>query len=232
MTFDSGGNIVLKKPVTVIEDFLLARVHMFRAVYYHKTINAFDALIERIYRLLIETGLLVNPAEVVKSGDETELAALDDYSVYQAMVNYARMKKRDYLSTLIEMFLSKRSLTLACDETCFSQKPGIQPLGYSKIVSLMENPELMSELVKEAEKLSGEDISEEWIIPFVSPKILSVVPEETPFVVAKEGRKVRLSDEETFALAKLVGVELYDAKIYTRKGLGRAVNDAFQRILT
>ena len=42
------------KAIQAVESFYIARLHMYRAVYYHKTITSYQLLLGTIYRLMIE----------------------------------------------------------------------------------------------------------------------------------------------------------------------------------
>lgn len=56
LELDEEGNIaVLQKAVQAAESFYIARLHMYRSVYYHKTIASYQLLIQEIYNLMSET---------------------------------------------------------------------------------------------------------------------------------------------------------------------------------
>lgn len=54
LTLDEEGYVAVpQKSVQAAESFYIARLHMYRSVYYHKTIAAYQLLIQDIYKLMI-----------------------------------------------------------------------------------------------------------------------------------------------------------------------------------
>jgi len=228
LRFDSEGDAIVTKAGPVIENLLIARLHMFRSVYYHKTINAFDAMIARIFQLLVERDFLPDPAQLLGSEDPAELASFDDHLIWTAMVECERSHNDDFLTSIVRMFLTREHLALACSEVHYSTREQGLPEGCAKVVALKNSNRMMDALVERASRISGTDISREWIFPFVSPKRISIIPEDTPLRIEKNGEKIRLEEEDSLFLPRLGSVILTDTKIYTKPGLEQFVKQAFE----
>ncbi len=55
LTLDNEGYVAVpQKAVQAVESFYIARLHMYRSVYYHKTIASYQLLIQEIYKLMAE----------------------------------------------------------------------------------------------------------------------------------------------------------------------------------
>ena len=53
---------------------MLGLYHMFQAVYTHKVVIALELMIEKIYTLLVEQGVIIHPSEILKADDEIKLS--------------------------------------------------------------------------------------------------------------------------------------------------------------
>jgi len=220
MTFDSQGNIVFEKPGPVIEDFLLARYHMFQAVYYHKVIIAFNLLVEKIFELLVANDIIPHPKEIVKSDDEWIQAMFDDDYIWQSMHRYSAKNKSDLLSELIRMVLGRDPLSLAVQEAQPAEK-GTRPTGYYKIKALKH----ISEAKKKFADLSR--VPEEWIFPFVAPKVISLLPDESPVFIKRDEKSIPIEDDASLIFKKMSGSSFYDARLYTKSDCKENLKQAY-----
>jgi hypothetical protein len=220
MEFDDQGNIVFEKPGPVIEDFLFARYHMFQAVYYHKVIVAFNLLVERIYALLVNGNIIPNPHEILQSKDESILAGFDDDCIWQSMRQCSTKKENGFLSELARMVLRRDPLALAVHEFHTAEKE-TEPTGYHKINVLKRIPEIRKTLAAKAE------LSEEWVFPWLAPKVISLLPDESPVLIRRDDQLIPIEDDSASIFKKMSGTSFYDARLYSRTDMKEKLKNAY-----
>ncbi|MCX8184556.1 MAG: HD domain-containing protein [Sulfolobales archaeon] len=99
LTPGSSGMTVPLKALNALESFYIARLHMYKAVYYHKTITGYQILLRNIYSELLRYGELrdvlepyVSPQGILNAIREGYYYLWDDYLV-SGLLNYALSKK-------------------------------------------------------------------------------------------------------------------------------------------
>jgi len=118
LVLDTDGYIAVPyKAVQAAESFYIARLHMYRSVYYHKTIASYQLLIQEIYRLMIkdkETRELLkpftDPQSIKKAIRDGLLYLWDDFFV-GGLMNVAINKGigSEGLRELIRLYLRRES---------------------------------------------------------------------------------------------------------------------------
>jgi hypothetical protein len=181
---------VFEKAGPVIENFLFARYHMFQAVYYHHAIVAFNLLIEKIYELLVKSEVIPHPVEILKSNDESVLAMFDDDYLWQKMLQCSTKKNGDLLSELARMVLTRNPLALAVHEFHTAEKD-TKPTGYSKINILKRFQETKKALADKAR------LPEEWLFPWLAPKVISLLPDESPVLIRRGDQLVSIEADSS-----------------------------------
>jgi len=212
MKFDSQGNIVFEKPGPAVENFLLARYHMFQAVYYHHAIVAFNLLIERIYELLVNEKVIPHPSEILGSDDESYLAMFDDDFVWQSMRQCSTKKDGGLLTELAKMVLRRDPLTLVVHEFQTAEKD-TRPVGYEKINIVKRFPESKKTLATNA------GLPEEWIFPWLAPKVISLLPDESPVFIRRDNKLIPIEDDASSIVKRMSGSSFYDARLYSRSDM-------------
>ncbi len=199
------GRIVFDKDEEVVENFLLGRYHMYRSVYHHKTVVAFYAMMERIFRGLVDEGFIVHPEDLLKHADEQSIAAYDDHMVYAAMHAYSGTGGDAQLRELVRMFLGRKPLSAAF----INPVPGVRdPSRANLLVRGMEYDDRKIESF--AQKA---DVPAEWIFP-VYLRDLGLVDDKTPIFIRDCG-SMRSVQGGRGLVMHMVGKErLYDARIY------------------
>jgi hypothetical protein len=220
MNFNSQGDIVFEKPGPVIENFLFARYHMFQAVYYHHAIVAFNLLIERIYELLVEKGAIPHPREILQSNDESLLAAFDDDYVWRAMRVCSTKRDEGLVSELAGMVLRRDPLALAVREFHTAEKE-TKPTGYHRINVVKRFPETRKALAAKA------GLPEEWIFPWLAPKVISLLPDETSVLIRRDDQLIRIEDDSSSIFGKMSGYSFYDARLYSRTDVRETLKKAY-----
>ncbi len=207
---DKGKNptrlIVTRKGTQAIEDFLLGRYHMFQSVYYHKTVVAFELMLDRIVEDLIGHKTLPSLESLMKriQSDEHWFANYDDAYVWNVMKiakNLTPVTKE-----LIRMLFSRESLKMA------DEKLTLAPAAI---------PEAMEALAKDdlSRWLSGPSgVSESWIFYKQQPPttFLEVEDDETVHVETSNGKTIRIIDDPTSIIKKLSDSQFRAYRIYTK----------------
>lgn len=107
MDYDDEGLCFQEKGITAVENFLLARYHMYEAIYNHKTVVAFRLLLERIHQMLVEKGN-------VYDGDAVQSLNPNEWNSYTDGYLLHQMKDActgaTILSEMIEDFFHRRPL--------------------------------------------------------------------------------------------------------------------------
>ena len=209
LSFDAQGTIVFEKPGPVIENFLLARYHMFQAVYYHKTVLAFNVMMEKIYEQLVEAGEIVHPKDITTSTDEWMLARFDDDCVWQAMHHYLSLKKGDYTSVLIEAIFRRDPLALPIP-VALPADQGTEPAEYNKVRVLKHFDQKRKELAK----CCG--VPQEWILPCLTPKPISMLPDDVSVLIKHDNNPVNIQDDSALIFKRLGPIKFYVAGIYCK----------------
>ena len=129
LTVDDEGNLcILVKGLQAIENLYLARLHMYQAVYYHKTIIAYEVLLRRIFERLVdeleELRTLNNINNLKKYLLSEDYVYWDDYWVHSKLYNMLKSKTVDEeTKRMIKLFLDRKGLKLVADFSKFSNKP-------------------------------------------------------------------------------------------------------------
>ncbi len=128
---DDGRLAVPAKAVHAVESFYIARLQMYRTVYYHKTITGYQLLMETIYELIARDAEIshlldpyTTPEGIMRSVREGTFFAWDDYYI-GGLLNYivAHGLGSKELRELASMYLSRRGYRAVMNETYFADTP-------------------------------------------------------------------------------------------------------------
>ena len=125
--------VIREKGKQAIENFLIARYHMFQTLYFHKTVAAFELMLNKICFELIGT-TLPTWNEIKKMSIE-DFRDYDDHSVWQQIKQSS--KGKGITSELSRMLINRTPLKLAHEITQLSEHA---PNGI--IDSLMEEEDI------------------------------------------------------------------------------------------
>ena len=223
MSFDNEGNIIFEKGGPVIENFLLGRYHMFQAVYTHKVVIAFEQMIEKIYELFVNEGEVDHPSGILESEDESMLSRFDDDYIWQTMNSYHQKKKSGFLAELVDAVLIRKPIVLSVQKAS-SEKKGKQPDDWRRVLLVKEDKNKKDELASKA------GIESQWLFPYTPKKPISVIPDDTPILIKKQHENIPLDEDTSLAIHKLVDLDFYDARIYTKREYETKVKDAFDEL--
>jgi len=121
ITIDNEGNLAIReKGIQAIENFYIARMHMYQSVYYHKTIVGYELLLSIIYRRLIEEVLELrsfrSPTYLRELIRDEKIRYWHDGWLVGKMISALNSKDvSDLTKQLIDMFLSRRGYKVVID---------------------------------------------------------------------------------------------------------------------
>lgn len=129
LVVDGDGNLaILDKGVDALENFYMARMHMYKAVYYHKTLVGYELMLRKIYELLCkyydDPLLFKSREDIVKAIRTNEIALWNDDFIIGTMVRVYRDRNAPKdLKELIEAFFFRKGYKVLVERSKFSNVP-------------------------------------------------------------------------------------------------------------
>lgn len=130
LVVDGDGNIaVLDKGIDAVDNFYLARMHMYKAVYYHKTLVGYELILRKIYEHLCEYYqeeplLFRSLKDIVKAIRGGDIIYWNDDWLLGLMINaYRSTRTLKELKELIDAFFRRKGYKVIIDISNFSNKP-------------------------------------------------------------------------------------------------------------
>uniref|UniRef100_A0A7C4BBW8 HD domain-containing protein n=1 Tax=Ignisphaera aggregans TaxID=334771 RepID=A0A7C4BBW8_9CREN len=178
LVIDGDGNLaILDKGIDALENFYLARLHMYRAVYYHKTVVGYETLLGRIYEMLCQhysdTLLPKSVNDIKKLIADGDIALWHDDWLMGYIINlYRNASTQQKLKELIEAFLFRKGYKVLLDMSKFSDHPldieEDKDVGYLKTIA----KDLERNLSSHELALFIDDIRIVEEDPHVTPKVI------------------------------------------------------------
>lgn len=226
LTIDDYGYVAVPaKSVQAIESFYIARLHMYRAVYYHKTITAYQLLMSKIYELMCEDPIISNylqpftdPKGIKESIAKGTFYLWDDYLVSGVMINILRNNEgSELIRTLINAYINRRGYRVVYEELKFG--------------SWEDNGryERLSEIIKD--KLLGklDSLSDYGVIVFYS--FVPIFSDEEMIRVLTSNGSVPIRDYKSTIIRNLPEV-MYIIRVYSLSSLRDELLSDLRRILS
>lgn len=210
------GRMIFGKDETELERFLLGRYHMYRAVYYHKTVVGFEEMVKRAFELLVKEGMLRNPKELLKEDNEAEIYGYNDAMVYRKVLDYSEHGKSMELKELCRNIVRRRPVAVAYMEPkplSGSSMPAIE-----KRIADMEGEE--GERRRFAEECGLDPI---WILP-VSLRRMSLIDEKSDIYIRRDNDIKSLHESDTLILKMIGSKAMHDVRLYTKPGHQKEVS--------
>lgn len=190
LVVDGDGNIaILDKGIDAVDNFYLARMHMYKAVYYHKTLVGYELILRKIYELLHEyyadeTLLFKTIQDIRKAVKNEDIVYWNDDWLIGFMMNvYRSANAPKELKELIEAFFKRRGYKVVIDISNFSNKP----LNV-EIDKDIENIQSISSIIRRI-------VEEHQMASFVDDiKILDEDPHVTPRVILAGRKSIPITD--------------------------------------
>jgi len=209
ITVDDQNHLAVEdKGRQALENFLMARYHMYQTVYYHKTVVCFEMLLQRIYEILMKQNLAYDYEEISNLSDENFYNFNDAY-VLNLLKEH--LSKLGPLRELILRFIKRQRLKKIKEIQGISISGDEKP-DYSKL-SLIEIPAQLEELS------NASDVPQEWIF-YSKPKpleILSKADDETAVrVLYEDGTSVSIAKDNSSIISRLYDSCYLSSRIYTK----------------
>ncbi len=207
MSIDDEGYLSIPaKAVQAVESFYIARLHMYRSVYYHKTITAYQLLIESIYEEMIkdsEVRSMLEPftsaegiRKAIKSG---KIYVWDDFLV-GGLMNYlvTRGVGGDVLRNLVRLYLERNGYRVVYDLTGFTR---------GSAEGVLEN--VLNSLTNslERERLSEHDVK-------IYSDVVPIVTEDACIRIRSGGNSIPITRFHSSIINELPSI-MYVVRVYS-----------------
>ncbi len=128
LVVDGEGNLaILDKGIDALENFYLARMHMYKTVYYHKTLVGYEMMLRRIYEYMNEyTEDPLFPKsrdDIIRIARSGDIALWHDDWFLGMMIDMYRRGRCRELKELIEAFFLRRGYKVVVDRSRFDMNP-------------------------------------------------------------------------------------------------------------
>lgn len=182
LTIKDGSPVILEKGIHAVENFYLARLHMYRTVYYHKTVVSFEIMVRLIFdRLTTEISELKkyrSLQHIEKMIKEGKIYLWEDEWLHSQMHNALEINYvSEYLKDLINKFLKREGLKVLVDKTTMEFKP-----------LRREHDNFIDELESLIAKLRRKGVPKEYMVLFIDN--VPIINEEEAVNVVREGGDV------------------------------------------
>ncbi len=197
---------ILNKGRQAIENFLIARYHMYQTIYYHKTVAAFELMLKKIYSLLLEETLMPDIDQIFTS--EEQFSRFDDHYVWLKMGDYSG--SNGVLTELIQMLRRRQPLKVVFEEASLSPDPeSVKKHSRLRLLQVPRQRHLLADA-------SG--VEEDWIFFLEPPSVYLMArpDEDKAILVEKDGSFVPLIEDKT-SIISLLGKAVYlSPRVYTK----------------
>ncbi|MEW9490997.1 MAG: HD domain-containing protein [Candidatus Aramenus sulfurataquae] len=122
ITYREDGIEVLEKGIISLENFYISRLHMYQAVYYHKTILGYELFLRNIYSSVVEycKPELKDPSYIRDMVDNGLIAYWDDEWVYSSMYEcLGSSTVPQAVTTKIRNFLDRKGPKVVYEEVAY-----------------------------------------------------------------------------------------------------------------
>jgi len=206
---DSENHLAVEdKGRQALENFLMARYHMYQTVYYHKTVVCFEIMLQKIYAILMEKCKAYNYEDIKKLSD-VDFYYFNDSYVWNLLRE--NITEPEPLGELISRFIKRQRLKRIKEIQGISIS-GTQKPEYSRI-SLIELPLQLEVLSKQ----SG--VPKDWIF-YSKPRpleILSKADDETAIrVLNDDGTSIPIAKDRNSMISMFYDSCYLSYRIYTK----------------
>ncbi len=200
ITVDPEGNIAVRdKGLIAAENFYLARLHMYRGVYYHKTSLGYELLLTLIWGELLSIYRELKPfrsiggiLELIRNGS---FKHFDDYWVnglfYRVLVDQGG-KAGEEIRDLVSRFLYRKGYKACYDQT---------ELIYGEAPSRQEISRDIEHTTESYRKRIG-DVDDKYIIVFADT-IPVYKEEEAVNIISRSGKSLKIHEYSGSFIGKL-----------------------------
>lgn len=212
--------IVFEKDESPIENFIIGRYHLYKALVYHKTVVGFDVLLQTVFGFLVEEGYIADPNSL---STEEEILRYTDDTVMVAMHEYLSKGASEQRKKMVMMFLARKPPRLVYSLTRLG--PGGR---IPKEIATVERMVYDKTFKEEFAEKSGAD--PESVLPSVMNE-LKFLEDSTNIYIRKKDGTVPLEKGNSIILNMLMGKTVYDARIYCAGNSLNRMTEAFLKMV-
>ncbi len=201
LTVDSSGRLaLLYKGVGALENFYIARLHMYRAVYHHKTVTAYTLLLSRVFEALAEEDpeveQIFTPDGLAKMARSEEYAYLDD-SWLASKIAWLAKRGQGRAAELARLFLFRMGPKMV----------------YERVV--VGGPEGVMDELEDTYRRLSKCVPEDKIYKYV--ETVKVRDSLNPILVVDRGAELPASSEEVSPIIARLPAEMTIARLYVER---------------
>jgi len=215
---DGEGNLaILEKGLEALENFYMARLHMYRTVYYHKTIVGYEILLRKIYDRLsreIEDPFFIKSLDDLKTlVHRDDIAPWNDYWLIGTMIQSLRLEGVSSITReLVRSFLSRRGFKVVADKSHFCSETSNESIGTAYRALRERIP------------------SDDWIELFVDTiTIIDDDPSKVPRVITSSGGSVPITELANTVLKRMPR-KLRIERIYVHQKFASVAKEVLGRL--
>lgn len=122
LTLNSKGLLaIMRKGLESVENLYIARLHMYRSVYMHKTVLSFELMLSQIYKTLYEkfgaSENIYGPKEINELICNEEFDGFNDHYVFHLLFKFRKDSRLSNLERrIINMILLRKPMKIAFEE--------------------------------------------------------------------------------------------------------------------
>ncbi|QKQ99718.1 HD domain-containing protein [Metallosphaera tengchongensis] len=120
--YKEKGISVRDKGIISLENFYLSRLHMYQAVYYHKTILGYELFLTNLYSRLLEECESIEVKDVRETISNQTFPYWDDEWVFGSLYKCYRENPNSDFAERIKDFLDRRGPKVVFDEISYNEK--------------------------------------------------------------------------------------------------------------
>ncbi len=212
--------IIFEKDESPVENFIIGRYHLYKALVYHKTVVGFDVLLQTIFGFLVEEGYLADPNSL---STEEEILGYTDDSVMAAMHEYLSKGISEKRKKMVMMFLARMPPRLAYSTTRLMPNGKI-PKEITAVEKIANDKNLREEFAEKA------GVDPELVLPNAMNG-LRFLEDPANIHIRKKDGTVPLEKGNSIILNMLMGKTVYDARIYYAGNPANRITSAFLKMV-
>jgi len=150
-----GTVVVSHKGIEAVEDYLLGRYHMYKGVYYHKTIRCMEGILAKTFQRASDlSGKHSRTLDITKNVTSETILRLDDYVCHSAIHEWAKSSDR-ILKDMSARLIDRRLLKVHQVNQDDMIRVGLTPLNDIKKAFKAEKLDFDYHFIQDTAKISG-----------------------------------------------------------------------------
>ncbi|MEZ0344984.1 MAG: HD domain-containing protein [Infirmifilum sp.] len=197
LAFTTGAEVA-------VESLILTRLELFRRVYHHKHVTGLEALLSKIYNVMLQENLIPTPLEIIENGD---WCGFDDCFLIETLKTLA--KRENWLGEASKAFLR-----------------GEIPVMVAELFIPLNTVE---EVVNNIREAAACRVPEEWILPYL-PKLVPIKDPDNLLIV-KDNALYKLPEAQESLLHLVKSFKISPLRIYTKSEFVAKLRECLNDVL-